>query len=54
VTYYDAVYVVTAAENGLILVTDDGKLMRKLKRGRELLTRELKAGLRVVTSREVR
>ncbi|HDD33860.1 MAG TPA: PIN domain-containing protein [Thermofilaceae archaeon] len=54
ITYYDAAYVVTAAENSLVLVTDDSELMRRLERGRELLTRELKAGLRVITSREVR
>jgi len=50
VTYYDASYIVAAAENNLILVTDDEKLLNKLKESEKILVKNFKIKIETLTS----
>ena len=50
ITYYDASYITTTAENNLILVTDDRKLLNKIGEREEILKKIFKTEIRVITS----
>jgi len=50
ITYYDASYITATAENNLILVTDDRKLLNKIGEREEILKKIFKTEIRVITS----
>ena len=50
ITYYDASYITATAENNLILVTDDRKLLNKIGEREEILRKIFKTEIRVITS----
>lgn len=50
ITYYDASYITAIAENNLILVTDDRKLLNKIGEREEILKKIFKTEIRVITS----
>jgi len=50
ITYYDASYIMATAENNLILVTDDRKLLNKIGEREEILKKIFKTEIRVITS----
>jgi len=50
ITYYDASYITVTAENNLILVTDDRKLLNKIGEREEILKKIFKTEIRVITS----
>ncbi|RLF07769.1 MAG: PIN domain nuclease [Thermoprotei archaeon] len=53
ITFYDASYIVAAAGNNLLLVTDDKKLISKLEQSKDTLKRILGSEVKVMTSLEL-
>ncbi len=50
ITFYDASYIMAAAENNLSLVTDDKKLINKLEQNKDVLKRILGLEVKIITS----
>ena len=53
VTYYDASYIVTAAELDAELVTDDSRLRKRIEEGREILRKIITQEIALCTSTEI-
>ncbi len=50
ITYYDSAYIIAAAENNLALVTDDKKLINKIKSNEDELYRLLQRKIEILTT----
>jgi len=53
ITFYDASYVVAAAEKGLALITDDNKLIRKIENGEDFLEERFGQALKVFSTEDL-
>lgn len=53
ITYYDSSYIVASYELGTGLVTDDGRLRRKVEEGREALTEILGREVKLYSTKEI-
>ena len=52
ITFYDAAYVVAALRRGLILVTDDRRLVARMERYRDTILKEYREELHMIRSTE--